>query len=190
MLKGINQSMVNRYISGGNCKCIGGNGISGGSTDNDSNGGSNGNSISGGKIEVEFTVYRVEDNDEKGYIKKEDAVMVANEILNVDLEKCEFNKIYYTYRDEGMNESSYIYRRAIPCKYDYATNIENNTTTDNITIFAVDDSGSNTLITTTDGTLIWDEEMSTIIGINVTANPIPDTARAIPYKCIFYYTEI
>ena len=89
-----------------------------------------------------------------------------------------------------MDESTTIYRRAIPCRYDYATIIENNTTTDTITIFSTDGSDSNTSITTTNGTLIWDEEMSTIIGINVTANPIPDTARAIPYKCIFYYTEI
>ena len=190
MIRGVNQSMVNRYISGGNCKCIGGNGVSGESTDNDSNVGSNDNSISGGKIEVEFTVYRVEDNDEKGYIKKEDADKVANEILNVDLEKCEFNRIYYTYRDEDMNKSTNIYRRAIPCRYDYATNIDENTTTDNIIIFPTDGSGSNTSITTTNGTLIWNEEMSTIIGINVTENSIPDTARAIPYKCIFYYTEI
>lgn len=82
MIRGVNQTMVNRYISGGggNCRCIGGNGIS------------------GGKIEMEFTVYNVEETTEgssgtttKKYIKKEDAERISNEILSVDLEKYKFN---------------------------------------------------------------------------------------------------
>lgn len=72
MIKGINQSMVNRSIAGGvNCKCIGGNDI-------------NGNSINGGKITAEITTYTV---DGEGIIKQEDVESLFNEIVRLDPEK-------------------------------------------------------------------------------------------------------
>ena len=77
MIKGINQSMVNRSIAGGgvNCKCINGNGISGDSTGSSGNG----SGVSGGKIEVEFTVYNVNDDN---YITNEDASKIYNRLYN------------------------------------------------------------------------------------------------------------
>ena len=83
MIKSINQAMVNRSIAGGgNCKCINGNGINGGSN--------------GGKITVEFNVYSVEVQttnprpDTEQHIMKEDAEKVFNAILSVDPEKYVF----------------------------------------------------------------------------------------------------
>ena len=60
MLRNVNQSMVNRYIASGKCKC--------------SNVESNGSSVNGGKITVEFTLYNKEDAGKTiQYITKEDS---------------------------------------------------------------------------------------------------------------------
>ena len=73
MIRGVNQSMVNRSIAGGGvaCKCINGNGISGGSNES---------GVNSGKITAEFTVYSVAGIN---YMTTEDAFKINECLYNI-----------------------------------------------------------------------------------------------------------
>ena len=179
MLKGINQTMVNRYIArGDNCRCIGGNGISGGSN--------------GGKIEIEFTAYETEDDD-KIYIKKDEADGIFNKILNMDIEKHRFYLvdilslyIGIEYSEHTIHSCEYLYRRrktiedSKPKEYQFVQiYYEDETNNEHIKVIGVN--LLNDVINYTS---------SSIYGITDIVETIPDTATILKtFKIILYYME-
>ena len=192
MLRNVNQSMVNRYISGGgggNCRCV-----NGGSNGSDSNGESGGSGINGGKIELEFTIYDTEDDGNNGYIKKDEAEGIFNKILNIDLEKYRFyladvlwSNTDIEYSEHTICSCEYMYRRrqiiidSDPAEYQFVV-IYYKDRIDNRTIDVIDMNSFNDAI---------NYSSSSIYGINDIVETIPDTATLLKtFKIILYYTEI
>lgn len=106
MIRGVNQSMINRYISGG-----------GGSVYKYIGGGSDSNGENSGSITVEFNVLGVNDGSENNnYIKKDDAIKVFNEILSIDPEKY---MIYYGTSQYGNTGVRMVNSLSCPYIYHY-----------------------------------------------------------------------
>ena len=180
MIKGINQSMVNRSIAGGvNCKCIGG--------------GSNGSGVNGGKITVEIPLYRVEETSGDPpttttniYVKKEDADKVFKEILNIDQEKYFFYRYSMQHLEVGID--GFINITSFPCTNIYnryrlvlstqLIDIRNAINTDEIII----------MLNLTNEAI--DYEYSKIMNSNYIVDTFPDTpGRSNSIKLTLYYME-
>lgn len=179
MLKGINQSIVNRSIVGGvNCKCINGNGVSGGS---------NGSGVNGGKITVEFTIYGVEETSGDPPItrhvicvKKEDAEKAFNAILSMDLGKYSF---YYV--DAYIDYLSYNYSAI--SKKNCAMIIYNYS--DGMKVIAIDSDPTNIIILMDKNNNV-DYHESHLCNQSISDN-VPDTAKEEEiHKLTLYYREI
>jgi hypothetical protein len=183
MIKGVNQSMINRSIVGGSmCKYVNGSGISGSS---------NGSGVNGGKITVEFTVYEVTKSTGgfERYIKKEEAERVVNEMLSVDPEKYIFDKICSIHFEKNGSDTS-LQRLASPCQQQTTSIATDTDGTIVVMCIGVDyDSTLFTYINIVNGVVSLDYTTH-IFGNRIDDSQITDTAEAISYKYMLYYTEV
>lgn len=171
MLKGINQSMINRSIAGGgNCK----------------RGGFNGNGVDGGKIMATITVYSFDDDEGKEVlgVKKEEAERLFNRILSVDPEKYMFYRIRTQYSNI---ENELIAITTFPCDYVYTKYIKDGVLTQYCGV--TNESASfDVTVMRKNGTI--DYSKSTIKPAHEILDTLPGTVEdEHTYEYTFYYRE-
>lgn len=163
---------------GGNCKCINGSGISGGS---------NGNGVNGGKITAEFNIYYVE-GDQKEYVKLEDAQMLFDNLIGIDMEKHRIVGVSDFRSDPEYDAKNII---DYSCSSVYASSIEGNQLTQTIFMWltAIDDSSTYIRLKGIQNIVSADYDNNDVLGADVVST-IPGTIEdTVLHSLTIYYTE-
>lgn len=163
------------------CKCVNGNGISGGS-----NGG-----VNGEKITAEFTVYTVEETSGgsptptiNNYIKKEDAESLFNAIVSLDPEKYTF---YQVVEQTSSGVTGAINYACYSCDYMYAAYDDGSVFIQNNNI----DNAEDTLFGIYRENSVINYNGSVISDNKIAVDPLPNTAVTdYTVKYILYYREL
>ena len=178
MIRGVNQSMINRYISGGGsvCRCMDG-GFNEGSND--------------GKITVSFTLYTDTSGEPPtttttSYIKKEDAARLFNMILSMDSEKYAF----YLWDIAYINSDGRMHHNCFPCMSMTTNGVSSDDPYCFINIMAVSNGNTKPSIMITINNGEFDAQRTGILDYNIeAAADIPSTASERRQTFTFYYKE-